>query len=234
MTLDSATSVVTGRYGKRRRSIKWQRTVSDPWIASCRPTCAALHGQPCSRGENFWQEFDLYSQYNDTLATNLGISFMRGTGQSFGMDKFEEAAYFGHGFYTVGNLTYSGGFAYIKTFEGIYEGVDYNLEALWRIGNDKTAALNFIYNDNILSGEQSWLLEAEATKTLPIRDKLNLNLIAKVDYSSEFIGVKGWNQAQIKAKFPYQLTPTTILEPYIAQSFALDGLRDFGEENHAP
>jgi hypothetical protein len=183
-------------------------------------------------GQNFWTELDLYSEYTETIATNLGTYYLRGTGTSFGLNKLEEVGILADAYYIHKNVTYSAGIFYIHTFDDLCEGIDYDLEVEWSIDEDKKVALNLIYNHAWAPESHGWFIQAQAEKNFPINNKLSMNLETTLDYAFDFIGVNGWNSFIIKAKFPYYLTEHTLLEPYFAHSFALEGIREIGEENH--
>ncbi len=82
------------------------------------------------------------------------------------------------------------------------------------------------------SGSEGWYFETGVNYTAKVTDKLSLVPEVKLSYGEKYYGVSGFNNVVVKLSAPYSLTKTATLAPYIAASFAIDGLESLGVDDY--
>lgn len=81
-------------------------------------------------------------------------------------------------------------------------------------------------------GAPGWYLETGLAATWSVTRHLSLTPELQCSYGARFYGVDGWNSLGLKLTAKYSLTSRAYLTPFIAASFAMDGLRRTGETSH--
>ena len=113
------------------------------------------------------------------------------------------------------NITISKSFSGFNWYAGAY--LDVNAD-----GGD-------LYSST--SGSEGWYFESGLNYTVKVTEKFSLVPEVKVSYGEKYYGVSGFNNVVVKLTAPYALTKTATLAPYIAASFAIDGLEELGADD---
>jgi len=78
-------------------------------------------------------------------------------------------------------------------------------------------------------GEFGYYAELTADYSVELGGPVSLDVGALISYGWNYYGVDDWNNIQASIGLPIALTSTATLTPYIAYSWALDGLTDIGQ-----
>ena len=80
-------------------------------------------------------------------------------------------------------------------------------------------------------GSEGFYYETGLNVVIDVTDTIKLVPEAKISYGSDYYGVDGFNNVLVKLGAPIALTKTATLTPYIAGTFAIDGLDDLGQDD---
>ena len=82
------------------------------------------------------------------------------------------------------------------------------------------------------NGSEGYYFETGLNYPINITEKFSLVPEAKISYGEDYYGVSGFNNVVLKLAAPYALTKTATIAPYIAASFAIDGLEEIGADDY--
>lgn len=81
------------------------------------------------------------------------------------------------------------------------------------------------------NGGEGWYFETGVNTSIKINDMVSLVPEVKISYAEDYYGVSGFNNVVTKLGLPIALTKTATLTPYIAGSYAIDGLEEIGQDS---